>query len=86
MSSYTDFIEIDYDQICEDFDKMIMGIEESPKTFTPTIRYRMIGKALEKASDIKKNDSVTCIIETIRNDKGQLETMITDITKVNLKK
>ena len=88
MSSNTNFNDVDYDQVFRDFDKMIMEIEEPPKKFKfvngiPTVRWRLVGKAVEKASDIKKDDSITCITETIRNEKGQLETVITDIAKVN---
>ena len=90
MSSYTDFNDVDYDQVFRDIDKMIMDIEEPPKKFkfvngTPTVRWRLVGKAVEKekALDIKKDDSITCITETIRKDNGQLETVITDIAKVN---
>ena len=79
----TNFNDVDYDQFCRDIDKMIMEIEEPPKTFTPTVRWRLVGKAVEKASDIKKDDYITCITETFRNEKGQRETVITDIAKVN---
>ena len=82
MSSYTNFNDIDYDQIFKDIDKIIMDIEQ-PKPFKPTVRWRLVGKAAEKGADIKKGDSVTCITEIIRNDNGQLETVITDIAKVN---